>query len=266
MQPRKLALLCVVVGALCLPAPLYLSVAAEAVAPPPKASQIYVAESLDPGNASDRERIVDRHGTAVAISIHQVSDAYSHGEYRAPNATHRVLETAMANGSATTDDAAVRADLRAIARNDSFVHDAYDDRDQYYRLEVTANGSEVTTSRVSTARVANATIERSAYRYGSLTAGERRTVDRILANSTGESWGYRPRVNDPFVDALPALVVMDGTLYSLHANGHVDDLGPGFTWFVYGLGVAGVGVLLLLAGGGIYGVDRWRGGTAEEIA
>lgn len=257
MRPRKLALLLIVLGLVCLPAPLYLGWTAQALAPAPQTSQIYYAQPVDPANASDRDWILQVHDTDVALSIHQVSQQYSAGEYRAPNETHRTLETAIETGEASTTDAAAQADLRAIARNETFVHDAYDDRDQYYRLQVTDNGATVRASPVSRATVANATVEQAAVHYTNLTTGERETVDRIIENSSDDD-GYRPRVNDPFVDQLPTLVYKDGTLYSLFVNGHVDDFGPGFTGFLAGLAVAAIGILLLLVGTSLNAYLWWR--------
>jgi hypothetical protein len=256
MRLRRLALLLAVVGLVCLPAPLYLGWAAETAAPPPKSSQVYGADARDPADASDRKHVVYRHAGDVALSTHRVSERYSAGEYRAPNESRRTLERAMASGSATTDDPGAKADLRGIGDEYAFVYDAYGDaeRRSYHRLTVTENGSRVATENVTLDRVANATIDRRAVEYASLSPGERRTVDRVLERDSG----YRPGVDDPFVDRLPALVWVDGTLYSLHVVGHVDDFGPGFAGFVVGLGVAAVGALLLLASGAAYLLARRR--------
>ena len=259
MQSRRIALLLIVVGCLCLPAPIYLSWAANATAPPPHTSQVYSAEPLDPANQSDRAQIVDRHGSATSLSIHQVSDMYSAGEYCAPNETHRTLETAMQSGSATVENASVQVDLRMIVRNNTFVYDAYGGEDQYYRVRLSENGSGVETEPISLDLVANATIDRAAVRYADLSPGEQITVDRILANSSEGDFGYRPRVEDPFVDRLPELVFKDDTLYSLFVSGHVDDFGPGFTAFIGGLVGTGIGVVLSLVGTGMY----YFGGTSD---
>lgn len=260
MRSHTVALLLVGLGLVCLPAPLYLSWAASATAPPPQTSQVYAAEPLDPADRSDRKRLVDRHGSATSLSIHQVSERYSAGEYRAPNRTRRALETAMRAGSTTVDDAAVRADLRTIARTDTFVYDAYGDDEGYYRLRVSGNGSTMRATPVSLARVADVTVERAAVRYTELSPEERATVDRILRNSSEDEFGYRPRVDDPFVDRLPVLVSRDGTLYSLHVAGHVDDLGPGFAAFFRGIVGTGIGVVLLVSGAVVYVV----GGNAGD--
>jgi hypothetical protein len=263
MRPRKIALLLLVLGAVCLPAPVYLGWAAETTAPPAQTSQIYHAEPVDPANESDRKQIVDRHGTTVALSIHQVSERYSAGEYRAPNETHQTLEAAMESSSATTEDADAQADLSAIARNHTFVHDAYGDDVQYYRLTVEDDGAVVRADPVPIDRVANVTVEEGAVQYSDLSTDEQETVDRFIGNSSTDDSGYRPHVDEPFVDRLPALVEKDGTVYSLHVSGHVDDFGPGFSGFVVGILVAGVGVVLLLAGAGTYAVDWLRERSAD---
>ncbi|ELZ88644.1 hypothetical protein [Haloferax sulfurifontis] len=256
MRLRKLALLLAVVGLVCLPAPVYLPALADATSPPPQTSQSYRAEPVTLANHSDIEHIVRRHGRSVSISVHQVSQRYSAGEYRVPNETREALEAAMRNGTARTTAAGARADLRAIARNNTYVHDAYGERDQYYRFSVRENGSVVTARNATLQRVANTTVERGAYSYANLSPEARETVDRILRNSS-DDLGYRPRVNDAFVDRLPALVEKEGTLYSITAYTHVDDFGFGAA-LVVGLGVAGVGAVLLLVGGAVYAIARWR--------
>lgn len=266
MDPRRIALALVVVGTLCLPAPLYLGAAASVAAPPQQTSQIYTATPVDVDTSAGREAVVSGHVTGVALSVHQVSERYSAGEYRAPTVTRTTLEAAMEDGSATTDDPAAMADLRAIAREYTFVYDAYSDEaeegregERYYRLRVRDDGSTVRATNVSLDRVANETVEQVAVDYDDLSAGERRTVDNIIANTSSDGYGgYRPRVDDPFVDRLPALVRKDGTLYSLQVFGHVDDFGPGFFGFIAGLVVAAVGGALIIVAGTAYVLLWWR--------
>ncbi|WP_435125078.1 hypothetical protein [Halobaculum sp. D14] len=257
MRLRRVAVALAVVGLLLVPAPLYLSAAGTALSPPPKTPSVYGAEPVDLGTADGRETVLRYHSHRVVLSVHQVSRRYSAGEYRAPNRTRRTLRAAISDGNAA-DDPAVRADLRAVARNYTFLTGEYHGGETYVRFRVRENGSVVTAERVTAARVANVTARRRAVDYGSLSAAEQRTVDRIVDNST-DDWGYRPRVDAAFADRLPALVSVDGTLYSLHAVAHVDDLGAGFTGFVYGVYAAGVGVVLLVAAGGLALVDRYRG-------
>ncbi|WP_128904923.1 hypothetical protein [Halorubrum amylolyticum] len=161
----------------------------------------------------------------------------------------------MANGSATVADDGARADLRDIADEYAFVRDTDAGTEGYYSLTVTGNGSSVRAEPVSIARVANATAER-APRYAALSAAERRTVDPLLDNATADGEGYRPRVNDPYADRLPTAIRKGDTLYSVYTTGHVDDFGPGFGGFVVGLGVAALGVVLVLVGGGLYASER----------
>ncbi|NHX37000.1 MULTISPECIES: hypothetical protein [Halolamina] len=259
MDRRRVALLLVVVGLLCLPAPYYLGWAAEATSPPAQSSQIYVAEPVDLDNASDRKQFVDAHGHEVALADYRITARYS-DEYRAPNATLDALVTAMREGSASVDDPDARADLRGIDAEYEFVRDTNENTepDGYYRLTVADDGATVRAENVSDRAVANAIAER-APRYGNLSAGEQRTVDRVLENSTGDDLGYRPRVNEPYVDQFPTAIRKGDTLYSVTVYGHVDDFGPGFGGFVVGLGVAAVGVVLVIVGGGLYAYDRWSG-------
>ncbi|WP_435119599.1 hypothetical protein [Halolamina sp. C58] len=257
MDSRRVALLLAVVGLLCLPAPYYLGWAAEATSPPAQSSQIYVAEPIDLDNVSDQKRLVDAHDHEVAIPDYRITAPYS-DDYRAPNATLDALVTAMREGSATVDDPDARADLRGIDAEYAFVRDTNENTepDGYYRLTVEENGSLVRAENVSIRVVADAIAEQ-APRYANLSAGEQATIDAVIDNSTGDDLGYRPYVNDPYVDQLPTAIWKGDTLYTVSVYGHVDDFGPGFGGFVVGLGVAALGVVLLLAAGGIYAYDRW---------
>jgi hypothetical protein len=256
MDRRRIALLLVVAGLVCLPAPQYLGWAAETTAPPARTSQIYAAEPIDLDNTSDQKRVVDRYGDAVTLADYQLTTRYDDETYRSPNATRRILEAAMANGSATVSNDSVRADLRAIATDYEFVRDSEAGQAGYYRFAVASNGSTVRAEPVSLSAVANATADQ-APRYEDLSPGQQRTVDNLLANSTSDDPGYRPHVNDPYVDELPTAIWKGETLYSIYIYGHVDDFGPGFAGFVVGLGVAALGVAFVLAGGGLYAYDRW---------
>jgi hypothetical protein len=258
MNYRRAALALLVVGVLLLPAPLYLPAAAEATAPPPKSPQVYAAEPVDLNNGSDRERLVDRHWTSVAFSAHQVSQRYSHDEYRAPNESRAALREAMRTGSATVDSAGAKADLRELGGQYRFLTDRYTDIEGYYRFDVRENGSVVEAENVSRERVADA-IAQQAPHYENLSAGEQHTLDRLLDNSTDENWGYRTRVDEPFADRLPTAFWKGDTLYSVSVTGHVDDFGPGFAAFFAGLAVAALGFVLVLLGGGYLLVRRSRG-------
>lgn len=258
MDRRRLALLLAVVGLLCLPAPYYLGWAAEATAPPAQTSQIYAAEPVDLDDVSDRKRFVDAHGTEIVLPDYRIDAPYV-DDYRAPNATLDALRRAMRNGSATVDDPDARADLRDIDAEYRFVRDTNDETepDGYYRLSIEQNGSVVRAENVSLRPVADAIAERAPH-YTNLSAGEQRTVDRILENSSGDEGGYRPRVNEPYVDQLPTAIHKGDTLYNISVYGHVDDFGAGFGGFVVGMGVAALGAVLLLAAGGLVVYDRWR--------
>jgi hypothetical protein len=246
---RKTAVALLVVGLLLLPAPLYLGWAGQATAPPPKSPQVYAAEPVDMDDPTDRNELVEEHWTTVAFSAHQASERYSTGEFRSPNATRGALREAMGNGSASVADDGARADLREIAASSQFVTDAYSDIEGYYRLELRENGSVVAAEQVSEERIVEVIADTSPH-YENLTAGEQRTLDRLLDTTADESAGYRPRVDEPFVDRLPTPFWKGDTLYHVYVRGHVDDFGPGFGWFVRGLVVAAVGLLLVVGSGG----------------
>ncbi len=259
---RRLALLLVVIGLVCLPAPWYLGWAAESTAPPAKTSQVYAAEPINLDDDADRKRVVDRHGHRVTLADYQLTAPYARDRYRAVNDTRRALEAAIANGSTTVTDPDVRADIEAIAADNTFVRDSEAGPQGYYRLSTDTTDStlHMRADPVSLSAVATVVADQ-APRYETLSTGEQETVDAILANASTEDPGYRPRVNDPYVDQLPTPIRKDGTLYSIYTHGHVDDFGPGFSGFVVGLGVAALGVVLVLAGAVVYVIDRVRGGS-----
>jgi len=257
MDRRRVALLLVVVGVFCLPAPQYLGWAAEATSPPAQTAGIYAAERIDLGDEADRERFVDRYGDDVALADYRLTTRYG-DDYRAPNATRRAVASAMANGSARVESDDARADLRGIAAEYEFVRDSEAGTEGYYRLAVEDGGAVVRATPVSLAAVANSTAER-APRYEDLSAGEQETVDAVLNRSTADDPGYRPLVDDPYVDRLPTAIWKGDALYSIYSYGHVDDFGPGFGGFVVGLGVALFGVVLVVIGSGLYAYDRRTG-------
>ncbi|MFW5938059.1 MAG: hypothetical protein ACOCQU_03180 [Halolamina sp.] len=263
MDLRRVALLLAVVGLLCLPAPLYLGWAAEATAPPAQTSQVYSADPIDLDNESDREELVHDHREQVTFSVYPLTWPNRNEEYRSPNATRDALRTAMRGGSATVDDDGARADLRGIAADHQFVRDTHEGVEGTYRLSVEENGSVVRTTNATDDEIA-AAIAAGAPEYESLSTGEQRTVDRILDNSTDGESGYRPYLNDPFVDQLPTPVSKGDTLYSISVAAHVDDFGPGFGGVVAGVVVAIVGVSLLFTAAVIYLFDRYHAGSADQ--
>lgn len=255
MKTRRIALLLTVVGLLCLPAPLYLSAAANAAAPPPKISQAYTAEPYDLGRESDQRALVRDHGDDLVLLLSRVTTSDNAGEYNAPNATAESLRTSMANGSASVESDGARRDLRVIDARYRFVSNGTE-RADYYRLAVENGGSTVRAEQVSV-RVVAETIAADASRYENLTESEQRTIDPLLNGTVNGEWGYRPRVNDPYVDELPTPIRKNDTLYIVSEQFvPVDDFGAGVGGFFIGLPVAAVGVLLLLIAGGLFLSDR----------
>lgn len=258
MDRRRVALLLAVVGLLCLPAPLYLPAAATFDAPPAKSPSVYAAEPIELDNATDRKRLVSDHSDAVTLSVFQVENHSGAEQYRSPNVTREALRAAMPDGSTTVNDPGARADLRPIDAEAPLVGDPLGEIEGYYRLSVADNGSVVRAENVSTRAVADVIAEQ-APDYANLSAGEQRTVDRVLRNSTGDDRGYRPYLDAPYTDELPTPIHKDGTLYSIGIYAQVDDFGPGFGAYLAGLALAGFGVVLLLAAGALAAYDRWRG-------
>lgn len=176
---------------------------------------------------------------------------------RSPKATLCALRAAWTNRSTTVKDGGVRAYLRDIDEEYTFVRDSEAGSDGYYRLTVRENGLTVLEASVLVAVVANATADRAPL-YENLSPGEQRTVDAVLANSLGDDIGYRPRKNDPFVTSYRPGSGRE-TPSTVYTYGHIDDFGPGFVGFVVGLGVAAIGIVLILVGDTDFGYDWWTG-------
>ncbi|WP_128904925.1 hypothetical protein [Halorubrum amylolyticum] len=85
MDRRRVALLLVVVGALCLPAPQYLGWAAATASPPDRTAQVFAAEPIDVDDAADRRRFVDRHANEITLSDARLAARSDDGTYRSVN-------------------------------------------------------------------------------------------------------------------------------------------------------------------------------------
>lgn len=257
MNRRQVARYLLVLGILMLPAPQYLGWVASTTGPPAKTSQIYAAEPIDLANESDQQLLVREQGDTVSFADYQLAHR-DEETFHSKNATREAVESVLENGSATVTDDGARRDMREIDAEYEFLRDSdAEPAEEYHRLTVLDNGSTVRAESVSIGEVATVIVEQ-APRYESLTAGEQETVDRIKANSTEDDFGFRPRVNEPYVDQLPTPIWQGETLYSIHSVAHADGFGPGFGGFIVGLGVAGIGLLFVIFGGVLYLYERLK--------
>lgn len=190
-----------VVGILCLPAPFYLPVITETIAPPHRTTRTYTAEVVDPTQAIYHDDILDRHRSTIAVTVTTTTLRNRPDYIRAPARTNDVLLAAVRNGSATTTDPVVRADLRALDRRNRLLYTPSEPAARYTRFAVTDDGSHVTTTPISDARAVNLTITYGAYAYTNLSAAARATVDTLIERGT-----YRP----PGVGGVPRGVARVG--------------------------------------------------------
>ncbi|MFC7097085.1 hypothetical protein [Halobaculum marinum] len=249
MPSDRTALVLVFVGLLLLPGPAY-AFALDAADGPERyrSSAGYAATPIDYENDT-----VLAEQYAASLTFRPESFQYRHvrDDFRAPNRTREVLETAMATGSATVDSDAVAADVRQLRRNYSFLSAEYDT----YHAFTLADG-EVTTTVANESDVAAAVREELVVSYDDLSPAEQQTFRKIRnATESDDAFAYRPWNDEPVPD--DPIVERDGTYYAVEAVSHTDDFGFPEGTFV-GLVASAVGIVALLAGLGTLGYNRWR--------
>ncbi|QIO23358.1 hypothetical protein [Haloarcula sp. JP-L23] len=239
MDLGRPAILVLVIGLLCIPAPLYLPVAIEMTHSQTDAP--YNGPVVDPATEDGQETILVYYDRTLRL---EVAADLSTERYDAPSRLRRTLVRAIQNGTATRSAPAVRSDIQAVARNYTYLR--Y--QNEYYAFTVAAGGGTVETTHVTREQVVTETVDRQAVAYESLGPQTQRTVDRIVANTSGDAGigSYRPHENSAVVERSPILVSKNGTLYSIHRDGGTY-FGAGFVGFLYGIPVAVVGVLLCIA-------------------
>lgn len=245
---RTLSVYAVVVGLVCLPAPLYIAYGIAYTTPdtteaPFHGPEVDPAEGsptlLDPGRRFDDARIAAVDTEAGPINVEDAAN------------TTAVLDRAIADGSATTSDSLVRADLRELDARDRFL---YADG-AYYEFTVTDNGSRVT-ARPAT----DATVVRHAtdvVDYETLPPATQDAADAIIANTSADGYGdYRPHTSNPVVDREPFLLARGDSVYAIYRDGGTY-MGQEFLAVVYGPPISLVGLVLFL--GGLVGLFLTRG-------
>lgn len=256
MAPNRPALALLVVGLLLLPGPLYADAAADATAPERhRASTGYTATPVD---ASNDSLLADRYAGGVTLRPQKLGYPHIADDYRAPNRTRRTLERALRDGTASTLDEAVAADLRTLARNYSLLSADYE---RYYAFAVTGSGGDasatVRTSRANDSEIAAVVRDELAASYRELSPAERATFRKIRnATEAADAYDYRPWSDEPVPDAR--LVERNGTHYEVRAASVTDEFGPSggvLLGFVGSL----VGVGCLLAAGGSWLFGRFAG-------
>jgi hypothetical protein len=233
----RVAATLLLVGLLLVPGPAY-AVGLERLDGPDRdrVSTGYRATPIDLG---DDAALADDYGTRLAFQPEDLSYDHVAANHRAPNATRDALDRALREGRVEVTDPAVRADVRAIGRNYSFLTREFDG----YHAFVLEEGV-LRTDRVNESAVATVVREELTVAYADLPPEERQTF-RKVRNATRREESYRPWRDEPVPDA--PIVTRDGQAYALEAYSHTDDID-----FPDGLllGIAGsaAGVLSILSG------------------
>lgn len=224
MDYRNVALVLVVVGLACVVAPVYLGSAGGTSQGADRTAYVYAAEPVNLSADDDREQMIESYSGDLLLSVHEVSDQRSPDTYRAASETRPLLEFALRNDHATTEDPGVQADLRYIESEYTFVHDATDEESGYYDVFVRSNGTVVQMEPTSEDRVLEATLQETVVTYENLSRREQATFDRIReASNATDTRGHRPYEGSELLRRLPTVVLYEDVLYDVHRVGRVDD-------------------------------------------
>lgn len=131
-------------------------------------------------------------------------------------------------------------------------YDAYDT----YSVSSTEDGVTVETSRANESTVAAVVRDELVVDYAELSADEQETFRKIRnATESEEAYDYRPWSDEPAPDR--AIVERGGTHYAIEVASQTDDFNfpPGL---VAGVVASALGILSLLASGGLWLYGRWR--------
>lgn len=123
-------------------------------------------------------------------------------------------------------------------------------------MSSTEDGVTVETSRANESTVAAVVRGELVVDYAELSADEQETFRRIRnATESEKAYDYRPWSDEPVPDR--PIVERGGTHYAIKVASQTDDFNfpPGF---LLGFVASGLGILSLLASGGLWLSGRWR--------
>lgn len=180
----------------------------------------------------------------------------------APGVAADVLDSALADGTASTDVEAVQSTLECL--DDRYRYLLAQDGDAATYHEFSASRSDgattVAVSPVDEATAAGAIRERELVRYEDLDADDQRTVDRVLDSEDSKYGGYQPARGSDVLEMVPLLVQKDGTTYVVELYGWVD--GPDLQRLLVVGTLQALGVASLLGAGAV--LWRRRGGAVDS--
>lgn len=249
MSLRRASLVLLVIGLVLLPGPKY-AIGLDRMDGPDRhrVSNGYVAEPIDVSNDSV---LAEEYAQRVSFRTSNMQLPYVAEEYRAPNRTRDVLERAIREGTATTSDEAVAADLRRLERKHTFL--TADSQTYYaYTVESTADATTIETTRANGSVIAAAVREELVVSYDDLPEDERATFRKIRdATQDDDRYDYRPWSDEPVPEE--PIVEREGTHYAVEVTSQTDDFNvPDGLFLGFAASAVGFVCVLLSVGVGLY--------------
>ena len=247
MSPNRIALALLLIGLVLLPGPAY-AVGLDRLDGPDRyrISSGYQATPIDVSNDS---ALAEEYRYGLAFQPADMQLRYIAEDYQAPNRTRRVLERAIRNGAATTEDQAVQADLQQLQRTHPLLTLSYE---RYYEYSVSSTGDTTTieTARASDSRIAALVRSNRIVSYENLTEAEQQTFRKIRnATDDPDQYDYRPWSDEPLPER--PIVERNGTYYAIENTSETDDFDfP--AGFLLGFVASGLGLIALLVSGGLH--------------
>jgi hypothetical protein len=254
MSPNRIALALLLIGLVLLPGPAY-AVGLDRLDGPDRyrVSTGYQTTAVDISNDS---ALAEEYIFGLAFLPEDMQFHYINEDYLAPNRTQRVLERAIRNGSATTRDQAVEADLQQLQRTHPLLTLTYR---VYYVYSVSSTGGTTTieATRANESQIAALVRANHVVSYQNLTKAEQRTFRKIRnATDDPDQYDYRPWSDEPLPER--PIVERNGTYYVIEGSSDTDDFNfP--AGFLLGFVASGLGLIALILSGGVWLYARWRG-------
>jgi hypothetical protein len=254
MSPNRIALALLLIGLVLLPGPAY-AVGLDRLDGPDRyrVSAGYQATPIDISNDS---ALTEEYRYGLAFQPADMQFRYVAEDYRAPNRTQRVLERAIRNGSATTEDQAVQADLQQLQRTHPLLTLSYEG---YYEYSVSSTDGTTTieTTRANDSRIATLVRSNRVVSYENLTEAEQQTFRKIRnATDDTDQYDYRPWSDEPLPER--PIVERNETYYTIENTSETDEFNfP--DGFVLGIVASGLGLVALVLSGIVWLYARWRG-------
>jgi len=254
MSSNRAALVLFLIGLVLLPGPAY-AVGLDRLDGPDR-YRISTGYQTTPVDISNDSVLAEEYRFGLEFLPEDMRFRYIAEDYQAPNQTRRVLEWAIRNGSATTEDQAVQADLQQLQRTHPLLTLSYEVYYEY-SLSSTDGTTTIETTRANDSRIAALVRSNRVVSYENLTEAEQWTFRKIRnATEDPDQYDYRPWSDEPLPER--PIVERNGTYYVIEGTSETDDFNfP--DGFLLGFVASGVGLVALALSGGVWLYARWRG-------